>query len=152
MKKLLLTTAVMMAVGSTAAFAHHPAAEIVDPDIYEMIDENVSDIHADMTFDDMGGDTTDVGSARESIANDVGNAGMETGGDLEDVGAGYAGDIDRESIANDVGNAGMETGGDLEGVGAEHAGDIDVEAAQDSSEEFNSMADAEPSGPMSAQR
>ncbi len=71
MKKLLLTTAIAIAMGSTAAFAHHPAADVVDPDVYDMIDENVSDIHPDMTFDDMGGDTTDVGSARESIAIDV---------------------------------------------------------------------------------
>ena len=121
MKKLLLTTAIALAMGSTAAFAHHPAEEMVDPLVYDMIEENISEVHLDMTFDDMGGDTTDVGSARESIAIDSGNAGAETGGDLEDV-------------------------------GAELAGDIDVEAATEVREEANSMADAEPSGPLSAQR
>jgi hypothetical protein len=122
MKKLLLTTAIVMAMGSSTAFAHHPAADIVDPEIYEMIDENVSDVHAAMTFDDMGGDTTDVGSAAEARNNDVGNAGAAPGGDLEDVGA--------------------EMSGELEDVGA----------AMESREEANSMADTEPSGPMTAQR
>ena len=121
MNKLLLTTAIAMAMASSAAFAHHPAADIVDADVYEAIEENISDVHLDMTFDDMGGDTTDVGSARESIAIDSGNAGAAPGGDLEDV-------------------------------GAELAGDIDVEAATEVREEANSMADAEPSGPLSAQR
>lgn len=40
---------------SVSAFAHHPAADIVDPEIYETIDENVADApHADLVFDDMG--------------------------------------------------------------------------------------------------
>lgn len=39
---------------STAVFAHHPAADIVDEDIYEMIDSMVADTpHADLTFDQM---------------------------------------------------------------------------------------------------
>ena len=121
MKKLLLTTAIAMAMASTAAFAHHPADDTVDPLIYDMIEENISDVHLEMTFDDMGGDTTEVGSARESIASDFGNDGAETGGDMEDV-------------------------------GAELAGDLDVEAAMESRQEANEMADSEPSGPMSAQR
>ena len=122
MNKLLLSTAIIMAMGSTAAFAHHPAADIVDPEIYEMIDENVSDIHAAMTFDDMGGDTTDVGSAMESRDSDVGNAGAVPGGDLEDVGAEMSGDL------------------------------ADVGAAMEAREEVSAMADTEPSGPASAQR
>ena len=121
MKKLLLTTAIAMAMASTAAFAHHPAVDIVDEDVYIMIEENISDIHLEMEFDDMGGDTTAVGSARESIASDFGNAGAETGEDVEDV-------------------------------GAELAGELDVEAAMESRQEANAMADSEPSGPMSAQR
>ena len=64
MKKILLTTAITMAIGSTAAFAHHPAEDIVDPEIYAMIDENVADTpHADLTFDDMGSDATDTGGS-----------------------------------------------------------------------------------------
>jgi hypothetical protein len=122
MNKLLLTSAIVMAMGSSAAFAHHPAADIVDQEVYDMIDENVSDVHADMTFDDMGGDTSDVGSVAEARDADVGNAGAVPGGDLEDVGA--------------------EMSGDLEDVGA----------AMESREVENSMADAEPSAPMGAQR
>ena len=122
MNKLLLSTAIIMAMGSTAAFAHHPAADIVDADVYEMIEENISDVHLAMTFDDMGGDTTDVGSAMESRDTDVGNAGAEMGGDIEDVGA--------------------EMGGDL----------ADVGEAMEAREEANAMADSEPSGTMSAQR
>jgi hypothetical protein len=122
MNKLLLTTAIAMAMGSSAAFAHHPAADIVDADVYEMIEENISDVHLDMTFDDMGGDTTDVGSAAEARDADAGNAGVAPGGDLEDVGA--------------------EMSGDLEDVGA----------AMESREVESSMADVEPSGTMSAQR
>jgi len=85
MKKLLLTTAIVMSFGTTAAFAHHPAADIVDPVTYEMIDDNVSDVHADMDFDDidMGG-TTEVGGAAESRDAD---AGAEMGENLEDVGS-----------------------------------------------------------------
>ena len=63
MKKLVISTAIAMAFGTTAAFAHHPAADIVDPEIYAMIDENVSDTHAEMDLTDMGADTTaDMGS------------------------------------------------------------------------------------------
>lgn len=40
---------------SFSAFAHHPAADIVDEDIYEMIDENVADTpHAELDFTSMG--------------------------------------------------------------------------------------------------
>ena len=65
MNKLLLTTAIAMAMASSAAFAHHPAADIVDADVYEAIEENISDVHLDMTFDDMGGDTTDVAAQQK---------------------------------------------------------------------------------------
>lgn len=97
MKKLLLTTAISIAMSSTAAFAHHPADGIVDAAVYDQIEENISDVHLDMTFDDMGGDTTEVGNARESIASDVGNAGLVPGGDLENVGAENAGELDIEA-------------------------------------------------------
>ena len=121
MKKLLLTTAITMAMASTVAFAHHPAVDTVDEDVYDMIEENISEVHLDMTFDDMGGDTTEVGETRESIASDTANYGADSGADMEDV-------------------------------GAELAGDLDVEAAMESRQEANEMADSEPSGPMSAQR
>ncbi|MFW2372701.1 MAG: hypothetical protein ACN4GM_06225 [Gammaproteobacteria bacterium] len=76
MKKQLLISAMVMAFASTGAFAHHPAADVVDPEIYEMIEENVSDVHADMTFDDMGRDVDEAGDAMES-REDV-DAAMES--------------------------------------------------------------------------
>lgn len=95
-------------MASTSAFAHHPAADIVDPEIYAMIDENVADTpHADLTFDDMGSrmdqDMDEVGAAMNSdsaplrdevaqsddieIATDV---AMETIDLLENVETAYA--------------------------------------------------------------
>ena len=55
MKKLTYTAAILMALNVPGAFAHHPAADAVDPAIYEMIDENVADSpHTDMVMDEMG--------------------------------------------------------------------------------------------------
>ena len=71
MKKSFLTTAFIVSLASTSAFAHHPAADIVDPEIYAMIDENVADTpHADLTFDDMGGMSgrDDVSPASDAAA------------------------------------------------------------------------------------
>lgn len=55
MKNLISATLLTALLAPLAAFAHHPAADIVDPDIYEMIDENVSTTpHATLIFDAMG--------------------------------------------------------------------------------------------------
>ena len=55
MKNLLKVVAAASLFASVSAFAHHPAEDIVDPEIYAMIDENVADTpHADLVFDDMG--------------------------------------------------------------------------------------------------
>jgi len=64
MKIVTYTAAIFMAMtAASSALAHHPAADMVDPEIYEMIDENVADTpHADMVFDDMG-------SAMESVTD-----------------------------------------------------------------------------------
>ena len=96
---LLFGMLVFFIILSTSAFAHHPAADMVDPDVYAMIEENISDVHLLMTFDDMGGDTSEVGSTRESIAIDSGNTGDATGDDVEDVGAQLDGDVDIEPAA-----------------------------------------------------
>jgi hypothetical protein len=122
MKSIFQLSALALLLTSANLYAHHPAADIVDPDIYERIDENVSDVHRDMTFDDMGGDTADVGGVAQSRDDDVGNMGAAPGGDLEDVGA--------------------EIGGNMEDIGS----------AMESREEMNSMADMEPKGPMSSRR
>lgn len=55
MKNSLRALVLAALFAPVAAFAHHPAADIVDPDIYEMIDENVSTTpHATLIFDAMG--------------------------------------------------------------------------------------------------
>ena len=57
-----MRTLVSLAVFTLVAFpviAHHPAADIVDADIYAMIDSMVADTpHATMVFEDMGGGMT----------------------------------------------------------------------------------------------
>ena len=56
MKAIIKAAVIASVFTASYAFAHHPAADIVDPETYEMIDENVADTpHADLTFDDMGG-------------------------------------------------------------------------------------------------
>jgi len=55
-KTVLKVAAIASLFASASAFAHHPAADMVDPETFEMIDENVADTpHADGTTDDMGG-------------------------------------------------------------------------------------------------
>jgi hypothetical protein len=54
-KKTVQIVALASLLTSFAAVAHHPAADIVDEETFEMIDENVADTpHADLEFDDMG--------------------------------------------------------------------------------------------------
>ena len=103
MKKLLLTTAIVMSFGTTAAFAHHPAEEMVDPITYAMIDDNVSDIHRDMDFEDvdMGG-TTEVGGAAESRDADV-----EMGENLPDVGSAEESRVEMNAMADAEGSGPM---------------------------------------------
>ena len=57
MKKILSTIILCLALTAAPAFSHHPAADIVDAEIYEMIDSMVADTpHAELVFDDdMGG-------------------------------------------------------------------------------------------------
>ncbi len=64
MKKILLATAIAVTFGSSYVLAHHPAADIVDPEIYDMITENTADSpHADLDSDTMGSDDNMEGSA-----------------------------------------------------------------------------------------
>ncbi|MCU7844414.1 MAG: hypothetical protein KZQ93_11305 [Candidatus Thiodiazotropha sp. (ex Monitilora ramsayi)] len=67
MIKRLLMTLMIFSVSYTA-LAHHPAADIVDPDIYAMIDSLVADTpHADLVFSDMGMGSTDIEVTANSI-------------------------------------------------------------------------------------
>lgn len=61
MRKLLKIVTLATMLAAPAAFAHHPAADVVDPDIYAIIDSMVADTpHADMVFTDMGGGMTEI--------------------------------------------------------------------------------------------
>ncbi|TNF35307.1 MAG: hypothetical protein EP315_06105 [Gammaproteobacteria bacterium] len=109
MKKSLFTAAFVMSLASTAAFAHHPAADIVDPEIYAMIDENVADTpHADLTFDDMGSrmDSDDVGEAMNA-REEMSGAAAQLG---DDVG-------NRDDVTMDAAEAALDTIDLLDNVG-----------------------------------
>ena len=85
MKKIILASAIAFAFGSSYVFAHHPAADIVDPEIYDMIDANTADSpHADLDVDTMGSEDNMEGSidaagsnSREAVDVEVGQG---TGG------------------------------------------------------------------------
>ena len=57
MKKALQVVVLASLLTSFSAFAHHPAADIIDPETWEMIDQNLEDAdspHLDMDFSSMG--------------------------------------------------------------------------------------------------
>jgi len=116
MIKTFKLTTVAMIFASTNAFAHHPAEDIVDPDVYAMIEENISDMHLSLTFDDMGSDTAPAGSDMDAAGNggDMMRGDMadiaEMGSDMADTGALTA---ERES---------MGTMADIDPVGSAQAG------------------------------
>lgn len=152
MNKLLLTTAIIMALGGTTALAHHPAADIVDPDIYAMIDENVADTpHADLTFDDMDGMASDSNNdtATEASTFAGGGAADSLGGDTSAIGA-------ATESADGVRNAGeLFDGGDSTDVGssldvgASFSGDIleEVGEAQETRDVNNAEVELSSPGP-----
>ncbi len=79
MNKLTFTTAIIFTLTTAGAYAHHPAAEVVDAEIYSMIDENVADTpHADMVLDDMG-------SAMDQAVGEQGSPQMDMAGAMVDI-------------------------------------------------------------------
>lgn len=61
MKKHMKLGALVLLLGSTDLYAYHPAAKIVDTEIYEQIDRMVADSpHAFLSFEDMGGGMTEA--------------------------------------------------------------------------------------------
>lgn len=69
MKKQLKLGALVLILGSTRLYAHHPAAEIVDAEIYEQIDSMVADTpHASLTFEEMGGGMTEASITTDSLS------------------------------------------------------------------------------------
>jgi len=76
MKKMTVVLVACFLLIPFLTFAHHPAADIVDEEIYAMIDEMVSDTpHAELEFIDMGNIdmtiiTTDTVSAAEDLIDE----------------------------------------------------------------------------------
>ena len=69
MRKFMQLSALCIAMGAANVFAHHPAADIVDEDIYARIDSMVADTpHATLTFDEMGGGMTETSVTTGSLA------------------------------------------------------------------------------------
>jgi len=99
MKNTIKLTTLALLLAGANAYAHHPAADIVDPDVYDRIEENISDVHLDMTFDDMGGDTTEIGSAMEGQSSDM---GANMGADMADVGSAMEQRSEMNSMADAV--------------------------------------------------
>ena len=67
MKSIILSTLLLFTF-SMPAWSHHPAADIVDPEIYAMIDSLVADTpHADLVFSDMGMGMTEIEVSASSI-------------------------------------------------------------------------------------
>ena len=70
MKNKIRLTALAMFLGSTGVYAHHPAADIVDEEIYEMIDLMVEDTpHATLTFEEMGGGMTETSITTDTLGD-----------------------------------------------------------------------------------
>lgn len=70
MNKIFKLSVIALLLGSANAYAHHPAADIVDEEIYQEIDDMVSDTpHATLTFDEMGGGMTETTITTDSVSN-----------------------------------------------------------------------------------
>jgi hypothetical protein len=100
MKKLTFTTAIIMAMTASSVFAHHPAADAVDPEVYEMINENVADSpHDEMLVEDMGSSTMEQAAAiQNSGAIDMAEAAVGT-----DVAMDSTDMVDTIELMEDVG-------------------------------------------------
>lgn len=67
MKSIMLLSLLLFSF-AMPAWSHHPAADIVDPEIYAMIDALVADTpHADLVFSDMGRGMTEIEITAGSI-------------------------------------------------------------------------------------
>lgn len=80
MNKTLLIAAFFLVVNATLVIAHHPAADMVDAEIYAMIDDLVSDTpHAELDFDVVmgdGDDTTIINTDTVAAADDLIDDGL----------------------------------------------------------------------------
>jgi hypothetical protein len=86
MKTHLGLIASLVVLIATPLWAHHPAEDILDDEIYAMIDDNVADTpHATLTFDDMGNTiiTTESVSDAEDLLSSSLLAAFSLLGDLD---------------------------------------------------------------------
>lgn len=68
MNNFFRLSALALLIASTNSYAHHPAADIVDEEVYEQIDSMVADTpHATLTFDEMGGGVTETSITADSL-------------------------------------------------------------------------------------
>jgi len=104
MNKLFKASTLAALLSSASAYAHHPAVDMVDPDVYAMIEENISEAHLALDFDDMGGSSTDMGGTMASndgagnMATEIGSDVVEIGTDLADASSAMA-DMDPGSMS-----------------------------------------------------
>jgi len=104
MNKLFKVGTLAALISSANAYAHHPAVDMVDPDVYAMIEENISEVHLALDFDDMGS-STETGGAMAS-SDDAGNMGgaMEAGDGVGNLAADMGSDV--VDISTDLAEAG----------------------------------------------
>lgn len=70
MKQHMKLGALVLLLGSTRLYAQHPAAEIIDADIYEQINSIVADTpHASLTFEEMVGGMTEASITTDSLSD-----------------------------------------------------------------------------------
>lgn len=68
MKNRIRLTTLAMLLASANVYAHHPAVDNVDEQIYETIEIMVEDTpHASMTFDEMGGGMTETSITADTL-------------------------------------------------------------------------------------
>lgn len=93
MKSLPYAALAALALSTTPALAHHLAEDVVDEEIYAMIDAAVADTpHAEMTLEDLGG-----GMVMTTVTTDSIDAMSDF---LDDGGLGYIEELDGVTYIN----------------------------------------------------
>lgn len=91
MKKVIQAAVIASLLASASAFAHHPVEDVIDPDTWAMIDQNLEDAdspHLDLDFDTMGSAST---SGSGSGSGGGGTSGGSTSGRGTGSGSGSGG-------------------------------------------------------------
>jgi len=84
MNRLALIFALFLIIIPLQSMAHHAAVDIIDADLWEMIDDMVADTpHAELDFDDMGTDdtgmiTTTITGTERAIENLIDDGLLDT--------------------------------------------------------------------------